>query len=73
MSSQNTINRVRGYLDTYIISSLWGYKPDQIEPADIQLWVNKLARKAKKSVDSGVKRAPKGSAKILVQWSSQSQ
>lgn len=35
----------------------------KVEPADIQLWINKLARKAKKSVDSGVKRAPKGSAK----------
>lgn len=63
VSSQNTINRVRGYLDTYIIPHFGDYKPDQIEPADIQLWINKLARKAKKSVDSGVKRAPKGSAK----------
>lgn len=63
VSSQNTINRVRGYLDTYIIPYFGDYKPDQIEPADIQLWVNKLAEKAKKSVDSGVKRAPKGSAK----------
>lgn len=63
VSSQNTINRVRGYLDTYIIPHFGDYKPCQIEPADVQLWVNKLARKAKKSVDSGVKRAPKGSAK----------
>ena len=63
VSSQNTINRVRGYLDTYIIPQFGDYKPDQIEPADVQLWVNKLARRAKKSVDSGVKRANKGSAK----------
>lgn len=63
VSSQNTINRVRGYLDTYIIPQFGDYKPDQIEPADVQFWVNKLARKAKKSVDSGVKRAKKGSAK----------
>ncbi|WP_247924377.1 tyrosine-type recombinase/integrase [Streptococcus oralis] len=63
VSSQNTINRVRGYLDTYIIPQFGDYKPDQIEPADVQLWVNRLARKAKKSVDSGVKRAKKGSAK----------
>ena len=63
VSSQNTINRVRGYLDTYIIPQFGDYKPDQIEPADVQLWVNKLARRAKKSVDSGVKRAKKGSAK----------
>ena len=61
--SQNTINRVRGYLDTYIIPHFGEYKPDQIEPADVQLWVNRLANKAKKSVDSGVKRAPKGSAR----------
>ena len=63
VSSQNTINRVRGYLDTYIIPHFGDYNPEQIEPADIQLWVNKLARKAKKAVESGVKRAPKGSAK----------
>ena len=63
VSSQNTINRVRGYLDTYIIPQFGDYKPEQIEPADVQLWVNKLARRAKKSVDSGVKRAKKGSAK----------
>lgn len=63
VSSQNTINRVRGYLDTYIIPQFGDYKPDQIEPADVQLWVNKLARRAKKSVESGVKRAKKGSAK----------
>lgn len=63
VSSQNTINRVRGYLDTYIIPQFGEYKPEQIEPADVQLWVNKLARKAKKAVESGVKRAPKGSAK----------
>ncbi|HEQ9280185.1 TPA: tyrosine-type recombinase/integrase [Streptococcus pyogenes] len=63
VSSQNTINRVRGYLDTYIIPHFGDYKPEQIEPADVQLWVNKLAKKAKKAIDSGVKRAPKGSAK----------
>lgn len=63
VSSQNTINRVRGYLDTYIIPHFGDYNPEQIEPADIQLWVNKLARKPKKAVESGVKRAPKGSAK----------
>ena len=63
VSSQNTINRVRGYLDTYIIPHFGEYKPYQIEPADVQLWVNRLANKAKKSVDSGVKRAPKGSAR----------
>jgi phage integrase family protein len=63
VNSQNTINRVRGYLDTYIIPEFGDYKPDQIEPADVQFWVNRLSKKAKKSIDSGVKRAPKGSAK----------
>ena len=63
VSSQNTINRVRGYLDTYIIPHFGDYKPEHIEPADVQLWVNKIAKKAKKAIDSGVKRAPKGSAK----------
>lgn len=63
VSSQNTINRIRGYLDTYIIPHFGDFRPEQIEPADVQLWVNKLARKSKKVIDSGVKRAPKGSAK----------
>lgn len=63
VSSQNTINRVRGYLDTYIIPQFGAYIPDQIEPSDVQLWVNQLARKAKQSIDSGAKRASKGNAK----------
>ena len=63
VTSQNTINRVRGYLDNYIIPEFGDYKPDQIEPAEVQFWVNRLSKKAKKSIDSGVKRAPKGSAK----------
>lgn len=63
VSSQNTINRVRGYLDTYIIPHFGEYKPEQIEPSDVQLWVNRLAQRAKKSVESGVKRAQKGNAK----------
>lgn len=63
VTSQNTINRVRGYLDNYIIPEFGDYKPDQIEAAEVQFWVNRLSKKAKKSIDSGVKRAPKGSAK----------
>ncbi|WP_270661143.1 tyrosine-type recombinase/integrase [Streptococcus anginosus] len=63
VSSQNTLNRVRGYLDTYIIPKFGDYKPEMIEPIDIQTWVNTLAEKSKKSVESGVKRAEKGSAK----------
>lgn len=63
VSSHNTINRVRGYLDTYIIPKFGDYKPEMIEPADIQIWVNQLASKAKFVAESGIKRAPKGSAK----------
>ena len=63
VSSQNTINRVRGYLDTYIIPQFGDYRPEQIEASDIQLWLNQLAKKAKKAIESGTKRAPKGSAK----------
>lgn len=63
VSSQNTINRVRGYLDNYIIPQFGDYKIDQIEASDIQLWVNRLAKEAKKSIDSGVLRAEKGKSK----------
>ncbi len=63
VTSQNTINRVRGYLDNYIIPQFGDYRVDQIEASDIQLWVNKLAKRAKKSAESGVLRAKKGSAK----------
>lgn len=63
VSSQNTINRVRGYLDTYIIPKFGEYKPETIKSADIQLWINKLAQQSKKSVESGVKKSKKGHAK----------
>lgn len=39
------------------------YKPEQIEASDIQLWLNRLVKKAKQAIESGKKRAPKGSAK----------
>lgn len=63
VNSHNTLNRVRAYLDNYIIPKFGDYKPDNIESADIQLWLNDLAKKSKKTVESGVKRADKGSAK----------
>ncbi|HEM4071552.1 TPA: site-specific integrase [Streptococcus suis] len=63
VTSANTLNRVRGYLDTYIIPRFGDYSPNKIESAEIQSWVNELAEKSKKSVESGVKRAEKGSAK----------
>ncbi|BCK42648.1 site-specific integrase [Streptococcus suis] len=63
VSSQNTINRVRGYLDTYIIPKFGTFKPEEIKSVDIQVWVNKLAQQSKKSVESGVKKSKKGHAK----------
>lgn len=63
VSSQNTINRVRGYLDTYIIPRFGTYKPEEIKSVDIQVWVNKLAQQSKKSVESGAKKSKKGHAK----------
>ncbi|WP_088724053.1 tyrosine-type recombinase/integrase [Streptococcus mutans] len=63
VSSQNTINRVRGYLDTYIIPKFGEYKPEEIRSSDIQIWVNRLAQRSKKSVESGAKKSQKGHAK----------
>ena len=63
VTSQNTINRVRGYLNTYIIPKFGDYKPEEIKSSDIQLWVNKLAQQSKKSVESGAKKSRKGNAK----------
>ncbi|HFI0795431.1 TPA: tyrosine-type recombinase/integrase [Streptococcus suis] len=63
VSSHNTLNRVRGYLDTYILPEFGDYKPEQITSADIQQWVNYLAQKSQKSVASGKKKSRKGHAK----------
>lgn len=63
VSSYNTLNRVRGYLNNYIIPKFGDYKPDKIESSDVQLWLNDLAQKSKEAVESGVKRADKGCAK----------
>lgn len=63
VSSQNTINRVRGYLNTYIIPKFGDCKPEEIKSADIQLWVNQLAQQSKRSVESGAKKSKKGHAK----------
>lgn len=63
VSSHNTLNRVRGYLDTYILPDFGDYKPEQITSADIQQWVNYLAQKSQKSVASGKKKSRKGEAK----------
>jgi integrase len=63
VTSENTLNRVRGYLDTYIIPRFGDYKPDQIESSDIQIWVNQLAVNAQCSMELGMKRSEKGKAK----------
>lgn len=63
VSSDNTLNRVRNYLDTYIIPQFGDYVPDKIEPIDIQVWVNHLAEKYKNSVRKGYRKSAKGSAK----------
>lgn len=63
VTSENTLNRVRGYLDTYIIPQFGDFKPDKIIASDIQLWVNRLATNAKSSVATGKKRSNKGKAK----------
>ena len=63
VSSDNTLNRVRNYLDTYILPKFGHYQPDKITSSDIQNWINELAQKSKESVDAGNKRAKKGSSK----------
>lgn len=63
VSSDNTLNRVRNYLDTYILPKFGHYQPNKITSSDIQNWINELAQKSKESVDAGNKRAKKGSAK----------
>lgn len=63
VSSDNTLNRVRNYLDTYILPKFGHYQPDKITSSDIQKWINDLAQKSKESVDADNKRAKKGSSK----------
>ncbi len=58
-----SINRVRGYLDSYLLPTFGDFQIDQISSSDIQLWINNQAQKAKKSVESGVRRSKKGEAK----------
>lgn len=62
-TSENTLNRVRGYLDTYIIPRFGTHKPDKIQASDIQVWVNQLAVNAQQALTRGRKRADKGKTK----------
>lgn len=59
VSSDNTLNRVRGYLDSYLLPTFGDLQIEQISSSDIQLWINNQAQKAKKSVESGVRRSKK--------------
>lgn len=63
VTSQNTINRVRNYLDTYILPRFGNYLPEKIESVEIQLWINNLANQSQKSVESGMKKSKKGHSK----------
>lgn len=51
VSSENTLNRVRGYVYNYIIPYWRDYKPDQIEPSDVQIWLNTMANNAREAID----------------------
>ena len=62
VSSDNTLNRVRNYLDTYILPKFGEYQPDKIVSSDIQSWINELAKNYKETVESGL-RAKKGCSK----------
>ena len=44
VSSDNTLNRVRNYLDTYILPKFGQYQPEKITSSDIQNWINELAK-----------------------------
>ena len=45
VTSYNTLNRVRGYLDTYIIPRFGDYFCDKLTSVEIQNWINELAEK----------------------------
>lgn len=51
VSSENTLNRVRGYVYNYIIPYWGDYKPDQIEPSDVQIWLNTMANNAREAIN----------------------
>lgn len=62
VSSDNTRNRVRGYLDTYILPKFGDYKIDSIESTEVQKWVDQLAEKARIEINKGKRKADKGKA-----------
>ena len=62
VSSDNTRNKVRGYLDTYIIPKFGDYKMNAIESTEVQKWVDQLAEQARIEVNKGKRKADKGKA-----------
>lgn len=52
VSSENTLNRVSGYVHNYIIPKWGDYKPDQIEASDVQTWITQMANNAREAIDS---------------------
>lgn len=62
VSSDNTRNKVRSYLDTYIIPRFGDYKIDAIESAEVQQWADQLAEQARSEVNNGKRKAEKGKA-----------
>ena len=61
VSSENTLNRVRGYLDNYIIPKFGDFQLQQIDASDVQLWVTEMANNAREAIDKG-KLNKKGNA-----------
>lgn len=61
VSSENTLNRVGGYVYNYIIPKWGDYKPDQIEASDVQVWLTEMATNAREAIDFSQK-AKKGKA-----------
>ncbi len=52
VSSENTLNRVSGYVYNYILPRWGDYIPDQIEASDVQIWLTQMANNAREAIDS---------------------
>lgn len=52
VSSENTLNRVSGYVYNYILPKWGDYIPNQIEASDVQIWLTQMANNAREAIDS---------------------
>lgn len=52
VSSENTLNRVSGYVYNYILPKWGDYIPSQIEASDVQIWLTQMANNARESINS---------------------